>query len=125
MNLSKYTTKELISELSRRAEQVDQVLSALTSLAPTALPSDSRRGGEGRGLVLRSKSTNRPLRRILNGALVLQVLTEHKKPLTAVQIHRRLRKGTLAGVTGQVRRLAAEGKVKRVGETKPFFWTAA
>jgi hypothetical protein len=118
MDLSKIATVDLVAELASRAEKVDQLYAALATL-----------GGEkpARKLQVRTRTQpvaktprgRRPKRRKLKGDMVLEAFKAAGRPLTVKQAHRKLRKGTVAGMVGQVRRLCEEGKLKKLGDIKP------
>jgi hypothetical protein len=124
MDLSKITTADLVTELANRAAKVDQLYAALATL-----------GGEksvGK-LQVRTRTQpeaktphgRRPKRRKLKGDMVLEAFKAAGRPLTVKQAHRKVRKGTVPGISGQVRRLVAAGKLKRLGEVKPHTYQVA
>jgi hypothetical protein len=65
-----------------------------------------------------------PRKRVLTGDDVLAVVKASSTPMTVAQVHQKIRKGTLAGMNGQLRRLTDAKKLKR-SRSRPYAWTAA
>ena len=125
MTLSKYTTKELIDELHLRAERVDKILAAVAT-ANIIQPSRSVLA-VGRSVTANGSEPPKlkgRVSRVLKGNMVMDCLGAAKGPMSARQIHRRLRKGTIAAIHAQLHRLKLAEKVKCEGELPNVVWSA-
>lgn len=115
MNLRDVSTTDLVKELARRAEHFD----ALASLAADV------HGGAGREGASRTVADGARRPRALDAETVVAVLAGAGRPLTVLELHRRLRRGTRPAVTAQLRRLQRAGKVKVHGAAKPHAYGLA
>jgi hypothetical protein len=132
MDITKFETKELVQEISRRLNAADNVFRVLKSLTPdgnsgTKLPPASSKmsmtvqtAPKVPG-VPESKKPAKPMtKRVLNSAVVYGVIKNSSKPLSVSGVHARLKKGTLGAVMSQINRLLEANRIKRVGNIKPF-----